>query len=517
MGLMTQAELAQLHDEARVEMQKVPGVAGVGYGFKRTAGVLTDEVGFIVYVKEKQDKSRLEPAEIVPPRFKGIVTDVRTVLEVTLVDCTDHTTHSPLLGGITIANVKLDPAGNSHVGTLGFFATINGVSGPRNIVFVSNSHVLMSNGARVGDTIYQPPLLRQLGAWIVDPKASNNPVGSIANQGMFGDYLYTYPGETQQPYFLDCATVKMDICISTWCHSNCGESFTDQVIDLGVNGSNAIVDVARILHTDLDPNTPYVVYKVGQKTGRTVGRVISLGAKVNVPGSPQGHNAIEIMPTQPDCTGTLQFLDEGDSGAALINAEGKLVGLIFGHPQDATHGLACPIHPVLDFLKVTPVTQANPATGNPAFSKDATAAHAAPAAGVQPAAPPGVVPALRQRLEQSEEGTQLVALVETHAREVVHLVNHQRRVTVTWHRNKGPQFLNEAVMNAHDAKHLIPLEIEGVTRETLLRRMVKVLADYGSAGLQAALQLNPGNVVPRLCEAGSLHELIDGLAAHRAV
>jgi hypothetical protein len=517
MGCMTHAELVRLHDEARVEMQKIPGVAGVGYGFKMTAGVLTDEVGFIVYVKEKQDRSRLEPAEIIPPRFKGIVTDVRTVLEVTLLDCTDHTKHSPLLGGITITNLKLDSAGNGHVGTLGFFATIDGVSGPRNIVFVSNSHVLMSNGARVGDTIYQPPLFRQLGNWIVDPKADNNPVGSIANQGLFGDHPFTYPGEAQLPYFVDCATVKMDICISTWCHSNCGESFTDQVIDLGINGSNAIMDVARILHTDLNPNTPYVVYKVGQKTGRTVGTVVALDAHVNVPGFPPGHNAIEIMPTQPDCSGILQFVEEGDSGAALINAEGKLVGMIFGHPQDATHALACPIHPVLDVLKVTPVTQANPATGNPAFSNSATTAHAAPPPGVQPAARSGVVPALRQRLEQSEEGTRLIALVEAHSREVVHLVNHKRRVTVTWHRNKGPQFLNEAVINAHDAKHLIPLEIEGVTRETLLRRMVKVLADYGSAGLQAALQLNPGNVVARLCEAGTLHELIDSLAAQRTV
>ena len=43
---MNQTELAQLHDEARTELLKIPGVVGVGYGFKWTAGKLTDIVGF---------------------------------------------------------------------------------------------------------------------------------------------------------------------------------------------------------------------------------------------------------------------------------------------------------------------------------------------------------------------------------------------------------------------------------------------------------------------------------------
>ena len=97
----------------------------------------------------------------------------------------------------------------------------------------------------------------------------------------------------------------------------------------------------------------------------------------------------------------------------------------------------------------------------------------------------------------------------------MYLVNHQRRVKVTWHRNKGPQFLNEAVWNAHDATHLIPEEIEGVARETLLRRMAKALTDHGSAGLRSAL-LALENVLPRLYQTGSLHDLLDSLAADGA-
>jgi hypothetical protein len=525
-GVMTQAELAQLHDEARVEMKKIPGVVGVGYGFKSTAGSLTDEVGFIVYVKEKKDKSQLQPEEIVPPRFKDVLTDVLTVPELRRFDCQDHTVHSPLLSGITVSNLKTNADGLPGGGTLGFLATINGSSDPHDVVLVSNAHVLMANGARLGDTIYQPPLVQKEGTWVLDPQqnASSNPAGNVTNIGLEGNHPYAYPGEAQQNYYVDCAAAKINICISTLCHTNCGQSFTNQVNDLNIpsppspHGINAIMDVARVQQADLKPGIPYVVYKSGRATSQTVGNVVAIGVPVNVAGPPpsSGDNGIAIMPTQPDCDGILQFATEGDSGAALLNAQGQLVGIVFGGQQNSAVAGACHIHPVLDFLKVTPVTRANPASGNPAFKNSAAAALAAPAPGAQPAAQPSVVPALRQRLAASEEGTDLVALVETHASEVVHLVNHQSRVMVAWHRNQGPQFLNEAVINAHDPKHLIPAEIGGVTRETLLHRMAKVLADYGSAGLQAALP-KLGTVLPRLIAAGSLHDLIDSLGARHAV
>ncbi len=101
----------------------------------------------------------------------------------------------------------------------------------------------------------------------------------------------------------------------------------------------------------------------------------------------------------------------------------------------------------------------------------------------------------------------MIALAETHAHEVLHLVNHERRVTVTWHRNQGPQFLNEAIRNARDPSHPIPLEIAGIARETLLRRMAKVLADYGTAGLRAALEVHFEKLLRRIQVATSVHDM----------
>lgn len=532
---MTQEELARLHDEARAEMKKIPGVVGVGYGFKRTGGKLTNQVGFTVYVNEKKEKSQLQPEEIIPADYKGIATDVDSVPQVTEEsNCEDHTTHSPLIAGITISPLIKDSTKTPptyELGTLGFFATINGVNGPNNVVLVSNAHALTAGGAAAGAIIYQPPLIQNDDGWSVnpDPNARNNPIGNVANVGFKGDWPYTYPGETPNSnspgYYIDCATAKINICIASWCHTNCGESFTDQVINLAIppDGSNVIVDIARVQETDINGSAPYVVYKVGRTTGRTEGKVTMVGApvpKTLFPGG--GDNAIEITPTQPDCNNILRFSAVGDSGSALINSQGKLVGMVFG--GDPTKSpkttLACHIHPVLDRLKVTPITQANPATGNPAFSAPAAAAQPAQPAPAQPgAAPapaqPSAAPALRQRLAKSEEGARWITLLETHASEVIHLVNHQRLVTVTWHRNQGPQFLNEAIINAHDASHPIPLEIGGVTRETLLRRMAKTLADYGTGGLRAAVELNSEEITRRVQTATSLHDLIDSMVDAR--
>lgn len=504
---MTQTELARIHDEARAEFATIPGVVGVGYGFKRTEGRLTDKVGFLVFVREKKDRSRLPANEIIPVEFKGIVTDVVAHGVGRLLDCVDHAIHSPLAGGITVANLKPDANGQFGVGTLGFFATTNGVDGPHNVVFVSNSHVLAANGGAAGDAAYQPRLVQQNGTWLVD-LTGKNPIGVVVNAGQQGNHPYTYPGESSLNYFVDCATANIDFCVSTVCHTHCGQSFTDQVINLNINGSNAIVDVARIQHTDLTSGNDYIVFKSGQKTGLTKGKVVGIGVPIATDGG-SGDNGILITPTELNCENVLQFADHGDSGAPLINAQGKLVGLVFGGPAaPLSDAWASHIHPVLDYLKVTAVTAANQPADNPAYSTDTAHAVAGQAAPLQPS----VAPALRERLNQTPEGSKVVSLVEQHASEIIHLVNHKRRVTVAWHRNKGPRFLHEAVRNAHDSAHRIPDEIEGVARETLLCRMVAVLIECGSAGLRHAVEFDLTNILPRLIHMGSLHELIDNLS-----
>src|SRR5262245_33284678 len=138
MAMMTQEELTNLIQEAQAELKKFPGVVSVGYGFKQKAGQITDQVALHVYVLEKKARGELKPEETIPADYSRTPTGVSRVPAFVLDQgqCEDMETHSPLIGGISVWNLKP----TTDLGTLGFFATINGVAGPNNVVLVSNNH-----------------------------------------------------------------------------------------------------------------------------------------------------------------------------------------------------------------------------------------------------------------------------------------------------------------------------------------------------------------------------------------
>lgn len=515
---MDQSELAQLHHEAERELKKIPGVVGVGYGFKETGGKLTKEVGFCVYVKKKKPQSELRTEEIIPERYKGVITDVLEVPEIEPLDifqlpndtvCSDHDSHSPLISGITIFPFKVAPPQALGVGTLGFFAQKGGSTDPHDVVLVSCNHVLTDNGAGAGDTVYQPQLTQSGGMWQIDTDKDTNPVAVVDNVGQKGDYNYQYPNEPSKPYYLDCATAKLNICISKcWCTTNCGESFSVKVNNLNISGNNSIAGVDRVQQSDIGSN-PYFVYKSGRTTGVTLGQVI----RVDVP-IPNGNNTIEIMATVADCSGTLRFADSGDSGSPLINSQSKLIGIVFAKSKtDPANAFACHIHPALAYLNVVPFTTTNAGTGNPAFSASA-ATQSVTVASAQPAS---AAPMLRERLLETEPGPEILKIIQQHNREVVHLVNHCRRVTVAWHRNKGPQFLENIVANAHSPEHVVPNEIDGVTREMLLRQMARVLTAKGSHALRDSLERYLDEVLAYGTSVDGVHDLLQRLPQRRSI
>lgn len=84
---------------------------------------------------------------------------------------------------------------------------------------------------------------------------------------------------------------------------------------------------------------------------------------------------------------------------------------------------------------------------------------------------------------------------------MIALVNHRRPVTVAWHRSKGPTFLAHFVNNARDPAHLIPFEVEGITREKMIQRMAEVLTQQGSQELQ---QVIPASILTRLWDSSAV-------------
>lgn len=492
---MTEQELYQLYREARAELGRYAGVVGVGLGCKERKGTVTEEVSFRVYVRQKKPVCQLPHSDLVPAFYEGVATDIVSASSGTQTSsvCEDNSKYAALVGGITITNGRRDSENRMGLGTLGFLATIDGVDGPDNIALVSNRHVLGANNAIVGGTVYQPD---------VNANLPNNSVGKILKLQEIDNYSYTYPGESAKDYWIDCSTAKINICISSCCHTNCGESFGNWIQGLNVNGSDVIADVGRAQVND-------IVYKVGRTTRRTKGIVREVDHLLpGALGIPDAKNLILIEPLEPDCNGILRFSDEGDSGSAIITDQGKLVGILHTvadqpHPGQPLNALVCHIAPVLDALKVTPITRAHPVQNNSAavttMAEVAAITDGRHSQSIQ----------LRERFLSLPEGPSAWQLIDEHRIEVIRLVNHNRRVTVAWHRNQGPAFLNRAINNARDPQETIPAEIEGITRQALLGSMGDVLAEQGSPGLRAAIQCYRQRVLALAEECDNLHELVD--------
>ena len=92
-------------------------------------------------------------------------------------DNSDHQAHSPLIGGSMVTTFIKGSDGKYGVGTLGFFASINNVPKYKNIVLVSNVHVLGDHGGAAGDAVYQPSWTQTDGNWLENFKS--NPVGVL--------------------------------------------------------------------------------------------------------------------------------------------------------------------------------------------------------------------------------------------------------------------------------------------------------------------------------------------------
>ena len=57
-------------------MFQIPGVHGVGIGYKHIAGKYTNELAIKVYVREKIAVAEIPSTELIPPEIEGVKTDV---------------------------------------------------------------------------------------------------------------------------------------------------------------------------------------------------------------------------------------------------------------------------------------------------------------------------------------------------------------------------------------------------------------------------------------------------------
>lgn len=276
----------------------IDGVIGVGYGLKETAGVVTDQPCWRVYVRDKRPANALCPASRVPQHVLGRPTDI--------------VTRAPLraAAGETMPNVA-DGAmiANSHgvPGTLGCRAWMERTGQP---LLLTSYHVLFGKNAQCGDRV-----------WRVWPGAVAHRYRAIARNLAGKAETIRYDGER---YFVDAAVAALDPLRAA--------------DDVALSRKTATAILGQL------------VVKCGAATGRTIGRVVDIcypdrwfanDRSVDAP------NQLLIAPAEASDA----FCHTGDSGSIVCDDANCAVGLLWGSNARG-EGVACHIGPVLHALGI---------------------------------------------------------------------------------------------------------------------------------------------------------------------
>jgi transcriptional regulator NrdR family protein len=116
---------------------------------------------------------------------------------------------------------------------------------------------------------------------------------------------------------------------------------------------------------------------------------------------------------------------------------------------------------------------------------------------------------IEDELNTTKVGKMVLETMRPHLEEVFEQIVDNREVTVVWHRNKGPAFFGYFLKSGFDKKTTIPIEIQGVTLQSMIRRMAAVLQEQGSTDLSNAIAEHIVLILKTCEECASLRQIID--------
>lgn len=292
-------------------------VVATGAGYKVRGGVRTDDLAIVASVTEKVPLERLAPEDLVPAAVDGVPTDVVPTGPIRAFQARTER-HRPAPGGVSIGHR------NVTAGTLGCLMRRDG-----QVVILSNNHVLAnSNEAVRGDAILQP------GAH----DGGRFPDDHIAELEDFVPIVFLEPPS-------ECRFASAVLSILNAGCVLIGSKTRYRTLSLQVTDNLVDAAIAR----PLDPTVVEdEIVELGSLTGLGSG---SLGMAVRKSGRTTGLTTGEI--TQVDVTVNVQygagrmarFTDQlmagamsqgGDSGSAVVDAENRLVGLLFAGSDSST-------------------------------------------------------------------------------------------------------------------------------------------------------------------------------------
>lgn len=309
-------------------------VVGVGIGYKVKGGQTLDILSVVVSVERKLPAAQLAPSDLIPPALDGIPTDViETGRFRAFQDPTRR--YRPASPGVSIGHPLV---------TAGTFGCV--VRRGNELFILSNNHVLAAtNRGRPGDRIRQPGPVD--GGTVADEIAELVEFIPIR----FGDEPATCPWAELFTRWLNELLRLI------------GSSHRLQAIRRLTALNEVDAAIARPLHpSDITPailqigipkgvTTPTLgmeVQKFGRTTQYTRGRIIQVDVTANV--DYDGRVATfqgQVM------AGAMSA--PGDSGSAILDLNGRLVGLLFAGSETTT--LIHPIERVLQALRVEAVVE----------------------------------------------------------------------------------------------------------------------------------------------------------------
>ena len=104
------------------------------------------------------------------------------------------------------------------------------------------------------------------------------------------------------------------------------------------------------------------------------------------------------------------------------------------------------------------------------------------------AVPEQAKPAILEQFLSTEFGTTYYKLGEKYFREILNLINTNRRVATVWHRSKGPVWTRMALTAFNNPAFKIPASVHGVSFKECIEQFAAMLKKFASLELLADIE-----------------------------